>query len=218
MSLKKYPDFNKSTWFLLPMICDPVLMDSKKNNCRETYLVDKFLINTYLFPNQDKRLLYVKYQNSPEVVDIEDYLTCDYLVDVQYGVTYTTYIYEIKSPEDIREYDYFVEGKYSEISLDYKWRIYNFFKLTKSDYLVKIFTKDEKLWHTINKNLGCKLGEKCRCSVLTTTVKNEIEVSSLQAYVGCPDFKRFEMPSRMSLELEEKINIQEETYETRDKK
>lgn len=200
MKKKQYKDFNKSLWFLFPIIADPVLIEDKKKSSREVYLIDTDLINTYLYPTVDNnRLYYVKYKNTPEVVNIEDYLTCDYLEDVIYAPGSTTFIYNIKKEQDVETYDLFVDGKYSQINLDYKWRVTQMFKLTSVDYLWKVFKKDDNLWHSINKSLGCKLGSSCSCKI--------------EAYPKCTNFEKFEMPNRLEIELEEKIDILKETIE-----
>lgn len=223
MKLKEYKDFNKSLWFLFPIIVDEVLLDNKKENARVKYLIDTHLINTYIYPSQEERLLYVKYQNSPEVVDIEPYLTCDYLVDIKYNITSTVYIYNIKgtNPIDLDNmlvHDLFVDGKYSEISLDHKWKMYRFFRLQPYDFLTKIIKRDDRLWHEIYRNLGCgkeASKNKCTCRISTHVEKingvDEIMISANQTYMNCEHFESFKMPNRMSIELEEKINEDEET-------
>lgn len=216
---KQYNDFNKSTWWIFPIIADEVLLNKPKKpkdpTPRDIYLIDTHLINTYVYPSIHSRMLYVKYDNHPNVVDIEPYLTCDYLEDIKYNSTSTTYIYNIKinnnpqSIKDIINYDYVIEGLYSKTDLDYRWKMFQLFNLDVNDYIAKIFRKDNTLWHEINKQLSCI---DCKCKLDTfVDNKGKLELKPIQRYLTCKNYKSFTMPKIKEIELEAKFDINKET-------
>lgn len=233
---KHYSDFNKSTWFLFPLITE------ESSKCtRFTYLIDKYLLNTYIDPVDKK--LFIVYKNVPEVVDIETLLTTPYLKDVKHYVTHTVYIYQLLPPEepeivneetyikyknelskykeDIDIFNLFIDGKYSRFNDEYKLKVAKFFSLGVNEYICRIFRKDEKLYHSVYKHLGC-FAKTCTCKVNTYMQDKVIEGKSVkrevcaerQDYSSCYYFKRFEMPSRWEedFELEEKPDLNKETY------
>lgn len=209
---KEYHEFNKSTWFLLPLIAE-----NNKKIDRTTYLIDDFLENTYIYPtNNGDNMLYVKYKNTPEVTEIEPYLSCEYLVDIIYSNTHTVYVYSITNYPDVEDYYCFKEGKYSQISTNHKLKICRFWDLSNDHFITRLFRKDEILWHSINKSLGCMASE-CKCKVTTERVlvdnRKKLLASDNQTYLSCKKFEAFKMPHQKLIELEDLPNDKKETIE-----
>jgi hypothetical protein len=209
--IKDYHEFNKSTWFLFCLISE-----NNKKITRETYLIDDYLENTYIYPTEEKNRLYIKYKNSPEVNDIEDYLTCDYLKDIIYSSTHTVYVYEISNDLDVYNYECFIRGRYSEMTVEYKLKICLFWQISNDHQIAKIFRKDDILWHNINKSLGC-MAKECSCKIVTEQVlidnRKKTQACNIQDYLGCSKFEKFTMPNQKLIELEDHHNINSETIE-----
>ena len=231
---KEYYQYNKSFWFLTPLIVETGI--TKKD-----FLIDTHLINTYItcdsFKDKLKRplILHYKYENSKLFKEFEEYVQLDlnsnkFIDIIDINTKEVLVVYDIINDEPysdnlvteydrscVTDYDNFIKGKYSKLSGSHKYKTLKFhydLKYKPTDMLYMLFRKDDILWHERRKVLGCHNKIKCKC-IIDTEFKTSGKVEILypkqeQNYVKCKNYEPWKMPAEV--ELDDKPDLTKENY------
>lgn len=174
---------NKSKTYLLPLLLDVVNFDLK------TYY--KYIKNTYVsdLKNEYQNCLFVEIAfdfETPDFIKFEHSLKQNELFVKSYDLSEDSVIYVFNFPEDyLDEYNWFLDGKYSQFSKSAKELIYLTHRRVYSDesfiiqylvYLKQVLDRGAQLRKTLNKRLKVNLPEYAELESISDIINETINL------------------------------------------
>ena len=166
----KVANRTKSSLLLMPMF----------NGDKRLYMYDKLLLNCFLGKNLDTLVLVYRFSGESTFLRFESALRSFKNFKLAEDPNEYCVKFEFNVPNKLlKDFDHFIEGKYSKLSTDYKMQILKFHKLDIQSQVASILFKSESRRLALNKKLGVELDENAE---LLSIIDLEREIFNLEDY------------------------------------
>ena len=160
----------KSSLLLMPMF----------NGDKRLYMYDKLLLNCFIGKNLDTLVLVYRFSGEATFLRFESALKSFKNFILSEDPNEYCVKFEFSVPNRLlKDFDCFIEGRYSEFSTDYKMQILKFHDLDIQSQIASILFKSESRRLALNKKLGVTLDEEAE---LLSIINTEKEIFNFNDY------------------------------------